>query len=140
MVVRPDLEVGRAQFRLSEEHRTFLLQAMSQFPRESRNPVYDEEEYPDHYVKFLLPGLLRVLPEQGLKIYNKVGQAYGFTIENAYVVDEKRGRSFFLAAVIYTNQDGILNNDQYEYDEVASPFMADLGEWAARRVFRVGAP
>ena len=140
MVVRPDLEVGRAQFRLSEEHRTFLLQAMSQFPRESRNPVYDEEEYPDHYVKFLLPGLLRVLPEQGLKIYNKVGQAYGFTIENAYVVDEKRGRSFFLAAVIYTNQDGILNNDQYEYDEVASPFMADLGEWAARRVFRVESP
>ena len=31
---------------------------------------------------------------------------------------------FFLAATIYTNSDGVLNDDAYDYDEVALPFFA----------------
>ena len=67
-----------------------------------------------------------------IRIYNKIGQAYGFTTENAYVVDTATDRSFFLAATIYTNDDGVLNDDQYEYATVAEPFMADLGEAVVR--------
>jgi hypothetical protein len=38
-----------------------------------------------------------------------------------------------VTVTIYTNADGILNDDQYEYATVAEPFLADLGEWVARR-------
>ena len=31
-------------------------------------------------------------------------------------------------AVLYTNADGVLNDDAYEYEQVADPFMADLGQ------------
>ncbi len=41
------------------------------------------------------------------------------------------GKSFFFAATIYTNADGILNDDQYEYAKVARPFYAALGEGLA---------
>ena len=132
MVVRPDIDCQGAGFALGTADRALLYSAMVLFPGQSENPVYDPEHYPDDYVKFLLSGLARVVPGSRLFILNKVGQAYGFTTENAYVEDPETGRSFFLAATIYTNANGVLNDDNYEYDEVALPFMADLGEATAR--------
>lgn len=134
MVVRSDVDCGGAGFALTDGDRALLLEAMSGYPGESTNPVYDPAEYPDGHVKFLLPGLARVVPKDRLRIHNKVGQAYGFTTENAWVVDRQTGRGFFLAATLYTNADGVLNDDDYEYDTVALPFLADLGEAVARRL------
>jgi hypothetical protein len=36
-------------------------------------------------MQFFLPGLSRVRPKGALRIYNKVGRAYGFTVENSWV-------------------------------------------------------
>lgn len=33
-----------------------------------------------------------------------------------------------LSAVIYCNKDGVLNDSQYDYDEIGFPFMKNLGE------------
>lgn len=136
MLVRPDVDCGGAGFELESADREVMLESMSQYPRESTNPVFDPEEYADAYVKDLLPGLERVIPKERLRIYNKTGQAYGFSIENAWVVDTETGRGFFLAATLYTNKDGILNDDEYEYEEIALPFMADLGEAVARKLWQ----
>jgi hypothetical protein len=158
MVVRPDVDCGGAGFQLSDDDRALLLEAMSQLPRESADPVYDPTEYPDRWGKPLLPGLARVVPADRLRIFNKTGQAYGFSIENAYVTlrkaegagdvqgagseaagedgsgpaGEGAAEPFFLAVVLYTNDDGVLNDDRYEYQAVAEPFQADLGEAVAR--------
>jgi len=134
-LVRPDVDCGGPAFELSDADRDVMLQAMSQYPRQSKNPKYDPEDYPDEYVKDLLPGLERVVPKKQLTIFNKTGQAYGFSTENAWVVNNATGDGFFLAATLYTNADGILNDDEYEYDEIARPFMADLGEAVARQLW-----
>ncbi len=134
-VVRPDVDCGGPGFQLTAPDRELLLPAMSQFPGDSTNPRYDRSEYPDEYVKYLLPGLERVVPRERLRIYNKTGQAYGFTTENAWVVGEGTGASFFLAATIYTNEDGVLNDDYYDYGEMAAPFFAALGEATAKWVW-----
>ena len=136
MLVRPDVNCSGAGFALDDADREMMLEAMSQYPRESTNPRYDPEEYPDSYVKDLLPGLERVIPKERIKIFSKTGQAYGFSTENAWVVDTATGKGFFLAATLYTNENGILNDDQYEYDEVAQPFIADLGEAVARKLWQ----
>ncbi|MGB5162124.1 MAG: serine hydrolase [Thermoanaerobaculia bacterium] len=136
MLVRPDVDCGGPGFELDAADREVMLEAMSQYPRESTNPIYDAEEFPDTYVKDLLVGVERVVPRERLKIYNKTGQAYGFSTENAWVVDTETGQGFFLAATLYTNKDGILNDDEYEYDEIALPFMADLGEAVARKLWQ----
>eukprot|EP01018_Ginkgo_biloba_P014895 Gb_40174 [translate_table: standard] len=86
---------------------------------------------------FFLPGLSRVCHKGSLRIYNKGGRAYGFSIDNAYVFDIESGRSFFLSAVIYTNANGILNDDIYEYEEVADRVMADLAEVVARALWQI---
>lgn len=134
--LRPDVDCGGgAAFALGDADRALVLEATSQLPRESANPRYDPAEHPDDDVKYLLPGIERVLPRERFRIHNKIGQAYGFTTENAWVVDlsdPARPRSFFLAATLYTNADGVLDDDRYEYREVARPFLAALGEAAAR--------
>jgi len=142
-LVRPDIDLGTPPLQLASAHRAWLLRAMTEYPRESTNPVYAVTEYPDDYCKFLLPGIRRVFPATApggrIQITAKIGQAYGFTIENSYVYNPANGRAVFVTAVIYTNTREILNTDQYEYDTVAAPFYADLGELVARRWLAGGA-
>ena len=131
-LVRPDVDCGGGPFALGEDDRAFLLAAMAEVPRESADPRFDTAQYPDHWGKYLLPGLRRVQPQARWRIVNKVSRAYGFSIDNAWVEDRETGRSMFVAATIYTNADGVLNDDRYDYDEVADPFFTELGEAAAR--------
>ena len=135
MVARPDADCGGPGFRLSADDRALLLEAMGQLLAESRDPVYDPAEHRDEDVEFLLPGLRRVVPAERLRVHGKSGQAYGFTLDNAWVVDTAGSRSFFVAAALYTNSDGVLNDDLYDYDTVALPFLADLGEAVARALW-----
>lgn len=135
LLVRPDLPIDRPSLNLTPAVRAEIIDAMTRYPADSMNPIYDRTAYPDDWVKFLLPGIARVMNPSEVRICNKVGQAYGFTIENAYVEYVPSGSAFFVAAVIYTNEDGILNDDRYEYQQVALPFMADLGEALVRRFF-----
>jgi hypothetical protein len=132
-LVRPDADCGGGPpFALTDDDRAFLVGAMTEYPRESADPRFDTAEYPDHWGKNLLPGLTRVLPQERWRIVNKTGRAYGFSIDNAWVEDRVAGRGMFVAATIYTNADGVLNDDRYDYETVADPFFAALGEAVAR--------
>ncbi|MEI7656575.1 MAG: serine hydrolase [Phycisphaerae bacterium] len=135
MIVRPDIDLGGRRFELTEGDRLRLTSPMEQYPRESPNPVLDDPHYTDEYCKFFLPGLRAWRPDRRLRVLNKVGQAYGFTIDNAYIEDPQSGDAFFLAACIYTNADGVLNDDRYEYGTIAEPFMARLASEMASMLF-----
>ena len=138
-VVRPEIGTGRRGFpELSVEQRAFVVEAMGELPRESHNPKFDADEVPDHFCKFVLPGVRRVVPAEHVRVYDKIGRAYGFTVENAYVEDRRTGRGFFLAVVVYTNPNGVLNDDRYAYADVADPFVAAVGEIVARAVLGPG--
>lgn len=52
-------------------------------------------------------------------------------------MDKETGQGFFLSAVIYTNANGILNDDKYEYENVADRLMADLAEMVARKLWKI---
>jgi beta-lactamase class A len=108
-----------------------LREALSQLPPQSHSPRYDSLHYPGTYAKFLLGGGGVAPLPPGVRVYNKIGQAYGFLIDNTYVVDAAHGVEFLLAAVLYVNADGVLNDDKYDYDTVGLPFLRDLG----RRVY-----
>jgi hypothetical protein len=129
MLVDPRLVAeGSKGFALSDEHRRFLLETAMERPEDSANPRYEDKKIVAERFKFLLRGLKRHVREDEILYANKIGRAYGFSTENAFVVHEGRGVGFLFAATLYTNRDGVLNDDKYDYAEVADPFFEELGD------------
>jgi hypothetical protein len=126
-VLFPEAVPEKQRFNLTKDDYSFLRRYMSMMPQESTFPSYDSVKYWDTYVKFLFYGSEKGKAEPGIRIFNKVGDAYGFLIDVAYVVDFKNNIEFMLSAVIHCNSDGIFNDDKYDYDTVGLPFMKNLG-------------
>lgn len=127
-VLFPESVPARRRFRLAAPDYALLRDYLHCLPRESAAPRYAPAAYPDNYAKFLVVGGPPEALPAGLRIYNKIGQAYGFLIDNAYIQNEAAGVEFLLSAVVYVNQDEVLNDDQYEYDAVGLPFLRRLGQ------------
>jgi hypothetical protein len=129
----PESFVGMERFNLNEEHRNFVLQYMSMLPRESESPAYDTTEFYDSFSKFTKFGTEKGKIDPRFRLFNKTGWSYGHLIEGGYFVDFESGVEFFVSAIVYVNEDQILNDDKYETDEVGLPFFAELGEYLYQR-------
>jgi len=126
-VIFPENFSENERFNLSEDDYEFLYKYMGLLPRESDFPKYDVTEYYDSYVKlFMFSDNKEKMPKH-IRILNKPGEAYGYLIDCAYIVDFENKIEFFLSAIIHVNENGIYNDDQYEYDQIGVPFMAELG-------------
>ena len=129
-LVFPNSVPNAQRFDLTTEDRSFILKYMSQLPTESTFPPYsaDTAAYWPSYCKYLLFGSQKGNIPKNIRIFNKVGNAYGQLTDVAYVVDFDKKIEFFLSATIYCNKDGILNDDQYDYQTIGFPFMKQLGQ------------
>ncbi|MGF1559744.1 MAG: serine hydrolase, partial [Flavobacteriaceae bacterium] len=112
------------RFQLSSSQREYLLTTMHTVPKAVG---YDPVEYYDGYCKFFMYGDTKEDIPEHIKIYNKVGFAYGTLTDCAYITDTKNNVEFMLTATILVNKDGVFNDDHYEYDEIGVPFLAELG-------------
>lgn len=124
----PSTVPERQRFRLSENSRQLMLDAISDLPSESRFPVFDTTEFFDSYSKFFLYRDGKRTVPSTVRIYNKTGWSYGYLIDVAYIVDRVNSRELMLSGVIYVNRDGILNDNKYEYDSLGYPFFREIGE------------
>jgi hypothetical protein len=122
--VSPDTVPAAQRWKIDGALRARLLRAMALRPRESISPVYPEAEYPDGYARWFFVGDGTARYPDGLSVFGKSGMAYGSLSEVAYVIDRDSGVECMLAASILANADGIFNDDRYEYDTIAIPFMA----------------
>jgi len=128
-VLFPETLDVSARFNLTDEDYHFVQQYMSQLPTETLSPGYAKDSYYyDAYCKFLMYGKDRDRIPDHIRIFNKVGDAYGYLIDNAYIVDFKNGVEFMLSAVINVNTDGIYNDGKYEYETLGFPFFKNLGQ------------
>lgn len=141
-VIFPESLPENRRFYLTADDYRFLWHYMGIFPRECDWPPYDTATYYDGYVKFFLFGDSRERRDGTLRVFNKVGEAYGTLTDVAYIADFDKQVEFILAATILCNSDGIFNDDTYDYDTVGFPFLARLGravyeyELTRQRVFR----
>lgn len=128
-VLFPEAVPEKERFKLKQEDYRFLYQYMSQLPSETRYPEYDTTHFYDAYCKFLLFGTQKnkALPKH-IRSFNKVGWSYGFLTDVAYIADFEKKIEFMLSATVYANADGILNDDQYDYETVGLPFLEKLGK------------
>lgn len=118
---------AKQRFNLTKDDRKFLLQYLSQYPSETNYPKYDTSVFYDSYVKFFFKDSAHSMPAF-IRVFNKVGWTYGFLTDVSYIIDTKNNIEFMLAATIYVNSDGILNDDKYDYDSMGRPFFNQLYE------------
>ena len=131
LIMLPETVPGAGGLQLTAPDRQFLQQMMAMLPGDSTDPSYDSSQYWPTYVKFLIYGSAKdARIDPSVHIYNKVGDAYGFLLDSAYIKDDCSGAELMLTAALYVNADGVLNDDNYEYDQIGLPFLQRLGELA----------
>ena len=124
----PEVYPEQDRFNLTTDQYRFIYHYMSMWPTESKYPTYSPPEYFPAYCKWLFYGgdsLAMINPN--IRIFNKIGDSYGYDIDNAYIVDFKNKVEFIISAVVQSNEDGIYNDNKYEYKTVCLPFMKNLG-------------
>ena len=116
-------------FNLNVEDYDFLRYWMSRFTHEDLgNKFTTDKKYFESYNKFFIHGADTVVKNKNIRVYNKIGQAYGTSTDNAYIKNYQDDVEFFLTATIYTNKNNIINDNVYEYEETAIPFLAKLSQ------------
>lgn len=123
-IVFPESFKESERFKLTEKDREFILFSMRNLPK---NAGYNPTKYYDGYCKFFMFGDTKDNIPSNIKIYNKVGNAYGTLIDCAYIVDEENKVEFIVSATLLVNKDGVFNDDKYEYDTIGLPFLGEFG-------------
>ncbi len=125
-IIFPASLPAKRRFNISEEDRLFLLQFLSQYPSETNYPKYDTEHFYDSYVKFFFQDSTHTMPKN-IRVFNKVGWAYGFLTDVSYVLDTVNNIDYMLSATVYVNSDGVVNDSKYDEATVGFPFLKQIG-------------
>jgi hypothetical protein len=125
-IIFPASVSSQHRFNISEEDRLFLLQYLSQYPSETNYPKYDTAHFYDSYVKFFFQDSTHEMPKN-VRVFNKVGWAYGFLTDVSYVLDTKHNVDYMLSATVYVNSDGVVNDSKYDEATVGFPFLKQIG-------------
>ena len=115
------------RFQLGAGDYLFLKKYLSQYPSETPYPKYDTSVFFDSYVKFYFVYGGKRIPDH-IRVFNKVGWAYGFLTDVSYIADFKNNIEFILTTTVYTNEDGVLNDNIYEYETMGFPFLYYVGQ------------
>ena len=126
-VIFPASVPKQNRFNMTEADRLFLLQYLSQYPSETDYPKYDSAHFYDSYVKFFFQDSTHTMPKH-IRVFNKVGWAYGFLTDVSYVLDTKNNIDYMLSATIYVNSDGVVNDSKYDEATVGFPFLNQIGK------------
>ena len=122
-------EITLSKFNLNVEDYDFLRYWMSRFTYEDLGNKYiSDDRFFNSYNKFFIHGMDTILKSSDIRVYNKIGQAYGTSTDSAYIKNYKEDVEFFLTATIYTNKNEIMNDNIYEYGDTAIPFLSRLSK------------
>ncbi len=127
-IIFPEQYDPSEQFDLSKQQYEFLYEVMPKTPLDFSFHKDHTDEYYDSYVKFFYNGDSKEPIPDHVKIFNKVGWAYGTLTDCSYIADVKNNIEYFLTATILVNRNGIFNDGNYEYEEKGLPFFSKLGE------------
>ena len=126
-IVFPHSVSAKQRFNISEDDRLFLLKYLSQYPSETSYPFYDSTIFYDSYVKFFFQDSTHQMPSN-IRVFNKVGWAYGFLTDVSYVLDKVSNIDYMLSATVYVNSDGVVNDSKYDEQTVGFPFLNAIGK------------
>lgn len=125
-VMFPETTPRKKRFKLKEADYKFIRKWMGAYPEELDFPKYDSGTTITADNKALYYGSGKKAEPQ-IRIFNKIGGAYGFLVDAAYIIDFENKVEYLLSATISCNSDGIYNDDRYDYETLGYPFLKELG-------------
>lgn len=130
MLIQLIYPTSNPTWQITAKQRTFLMYWMSRYPKESKMKVYtSNKQYFDAYKKYLIYGREeKPIKSDAFRIYNIVGLSYGFATDIAYVKSKSGRKEIFIAATTYSNTDGVMNDNKYDYETIGFPFLKYLGK------------
>ncbi len=118
---------------LSDDHRAELAAIMTG-PLSERGGVSGPDR--ENRFKPMLPLILpTVARREDIRYVNKAGRAYGFHLDSALVEHAPTGRRIYVAATVFVDLDGTMNDNAYAYDSLSFPFLQGVGQVAAEVFF-----
>ena len=127
-VLFPEVTPAAQRFNLTPNDHAFLRYYLHHTPHSSDYQPYNGKQFFDAYKKYLYFGRSpEASLDSTLRIYNVVGMSHGYLADVACFVSPIQHTEFLLSAVLYVNQDGIINDGAYEYNSIGLPFLAQLG-------------
>lgn len=128
-VLFPESLPESQRLHLTSNDYAFLRRYLHATPHESGFRPYAPLRYFDAYKKYLYYGRSpKARHLSALRIYNVVGMSHGYLADVAYFADSLHRSEFMLSAILYVNQDAIINDGAYEYESIGLPFLAQLGQ------------
>ncbi|WP_331148006.1 serine hydrolase [Hymenobacter sp.] len=125
----PEVTPATQRFDLTPNDYAFLRYYLHHTPHSSGYQPYIAKQFFDAYKKYLYYGRSpRISLDSTFRIYNVVGMSHGYLSDVAYFISPDQHSEFLLSAVLYVNQDGIINDGAYEYSSIGLPFLAQLGQ------------
>ncbi len=127
----PEQTPPRRRWAINASLRAQLIEMLGLTPRESIDPQFPAAQFPDSGNAYFVTGdsgTRERAPK--LTLTGKNGMAYGYVGDVRYLHDSEARAQCLLAAVIYCNADGVINDDQYEVESIGIPFLAALGRAA----------
>jgi hypothetical protein len=126
-IIYPELFDEKSRFNLTDEDYNFLRYWMSRFTYEDVGREYPKDSvYFDSYNKFFIYGDITSSSDRKIRVYNKLGEAYGTLTDISYIKNYEEDVEFFLSATIYVNKNETMNDNVYEYDNRGIPFLAEF--------------
>ncbi len=127
-VLFPESVPEQQRFRITEKDYDLLYKYMALLPSESNDPRYDTSRFFDSYTKFFFFRHEKGAIPSGIRSFNKTGWSYGFLTDVCYIIDTEKNIEFMLTGNIYVNSDGVINDDQYDYESTGFRYFKELGE------------
>lgn len=117
--------VSKPKLQMDEQYKEFLLEAMSDYPRNLKGYTINTEKKPDNLYKYFIS---EDKLGEDIHIYNKVGQSSGFISDVTYVRDNKNDISFFLSASMLAKKSPVINDGNYNYSDLGFPVFRKIFE------------
>lgn len=103
-LIFPESFPAEQRFKLTDDDYNLVYRYMSTYPTESTKPTYRRPDYYPTFCKFLFYGSdSSASINPNIRIFNKIGDSYGYDIDNAYIIDTKNKVEFMLTAVVQSN-------------------------------------
>ncbi len=130
-IMFPEQAPPAKKFHLKAADYHFLWKYLQMMPYESDHPAYpDRDTYFDSFKKYLFYGQDSVIIQNSnLRIFNVVGESYGYTTDCAYIVDFSNRVEFLLSATYFIQSaKGIIDGRESTLENQVMPFFKHLGQ------------